>query len=42
MNSILDFLRRYADLTKIVNTAVSQYINDVKNKKFPNKSEEYN
>tara|TARA_B100000965_G_C19333136_1_gene643934 strand:- start:267 stop:755 length:489 start_codon:yes stop_codon:yes gene_type:complete len=36
------FLRRYADLTKIVNTAVSQYINDVKNKKFPNKSEEYN
>ncbi|MAQ31358.1 MAG: 3-methyl-2-oxobutanoate hydroxymethyltransferase [Flavobacteriales bacterium] len=36
------FLRRYADLTKIVNTAVSEYIHDVKNKKFPNKSEEYN
>lgn len=36
------FLRRYADLTTIVKTAVSNYIKDVKTKNFPNKNEEYN
>tara|TARA_Y100001968_G_scaffold323439_1_gene361124 strand:- start:3908 stop:4726 length:819 start_codon:yes stop_codon:yes gene_type:complete len=36
------FLRRYADLSTIVKTAVSNYISDVKAKKFPNKNEEYN
>ena len=35
------FLRRYADLTKIVNQSVTNYIEDVKTKKFPNKNEEY-
>ena len=36
------FLRRYSDLAAIVNEAVTTYISDVKTKKFPNKSEEYN
>ena len=35
------FLRRYADLTKIINQSVTDYIEDVKTKKFPNKNEEY-
>lgn len=35
------FLRRYADLSKIVNNAVSNYIKDVKESKFPNQDEEY-
>ena len=36
------FLRRYANLTHVVNKAVTHYIQDVKAKKFPNKDEEYN
>ena len=35
------FLRRYADLENIINSAVTNYINDVKSEKFPNKDEEY-
>ena len=36
------FLRRYSDLSDIVNKAVSNYISDVKKVQFPNKNEEYN
>ncbi|MBJ04653.1 MAG: 3-methyl-2-oxobutanoate hydroxymethyltransferase [Flavobacteriales bacterium] len=36
------FLRRYSNLAEIINESVSKYINDVKNKSFPNKNEEYN
>lgn len=35
------FLRRYADLTKIITDAVGQYITDVKNVSFPNDEEQY-
>ncbi len=35
------FLRRYADLDNIINGAVSQYIDDVKNVDFPNEKEQY-
>ena len=35
------FLRRYANISEIVHKAVSNYIHDVKNEKFPNSSEEY-
>jgi len=35
------FLRRYADLNKVVTGAVSQYVSDVKKKDFPNKDEKY-
>jgi len=35
------FLRRYANLAHEVNKAVTNYIHDVKTKKFPNKNEEY-
>ena len=35
------FLRRYADLSNIINDAVGQYVTDVKNVTFPNDSEEY-
>lgn len=35
------FLRRYADLATITTNAVSQYVDDVKNKSFPNKEEMY-
>jgi len=35
------FLRRYSDLSSIVNEAVGNYIKDVKDEKFPNKNEEY-
>ena len=35
------FLRRYSNLSEIVNNAVSNYINDVKNNSFPNIDEEY-
>jgi len=35
------FLRRYADLSTIVNDAVNHYIKDVKETKFPNDSEAY-
>ena len=36
------FLRRYSDLSTIINKAVGNYIKDVKTKQFPNKNEEYN
>lgn len=35
------FLRRYADLNTIMDTAVKHYINDVKSGDFPNEGEQY-
>ncbi len=35
------FLRRYSNLSEIVNNAVSNYISDVKNNSFPNNDEQY-
>lgn len=35
------FLRRYADLGNVINSAVSQYIDDVKTGDFPNENEQY-
>ncbi|MBD5183047.1 MAG: 3-methyl-2-oxobutanoate hydroxymethyltransferase [Bacteroidales bacterium] len=35
------FLRRYADLSTVINSAVSHYIDDVKEGDFPNESEQY-
>ena len=35
------FLRRYAELNKIIHGAVNQYIVDVKSKNFPNDKEQY-
>ena len=35
------FLRRYADLDKVINRAVSSYIEDVKTRDFPNENEQY-
>jgi 3-methyl-2-oxobutanoate hydroxymethyltransferase len=35
------FLRRYANLDKIISDAVNNYIKDVKNCNFPNESEQY-
>lgn len=35
------FLRRYADLSTVVNQAVGSYIDDVKNGDFPNENEQY-
>lgn len=35
------FLRRYADLDKIVTKAVSNYITDIKSGNFPNEKEQY-
>lgn len=35
------FLRRYADLSTVVNDAVTRYVNDVKARDFPNESEKY-
>lgn len=35
------FLRRYADLNTIITGAVQQYIQDVKNRDFPNQNEQY-
>lgn len=35
------FLRRYADLNTIVNSAVSNYVKDVKARDFPNEEEKY-
>jgi 3-methyl-2-oxobutanoate hydroxymethyltransferase len=35
------FLRRYANLQEIMNTAISNYIADVKSGDFPNKMEQY-
>ena len=35
------FLRRYADLDKVITDAVSNYISDVKSENFPNEQEQY-
>lgn len=35
------FLRRYADLSTVINSAVTSYINDVKSSDFPNENEQY-
>jgi 3-methyl-2-oxobutanoate hydroxymethyltransferase len=35
------FLRRYADLAMVMNTAFTNYITDVKSGDFPNKKESY-
>ena len=35
------FLRRYADLSSVINEAVSHYIDDVKTSDFPNENEQY-
>ena len=35
------FLRRYADLNKVISEAVAHYVNDVKESKFPNEEEQY-
>ena len=35
------FLRRYADLSTIINDAVGHYIDDVKSSDFPNANEQY-
>lgn len=35
------FLRRYADLSTVINEAVSRYIDDVKTSDFPNSTEQY-
>jgi 3-methyl-2-oxobutanoate hydroxymethyltransferase len=35
------FLRRYADLSTVINDAVSHYIEDVKSSDFPNENEQY-
>lgn len=35
------FLRRYADLSSIINDAVGRYIDDVKTSDFPNEHEQY-
>lgn len=35
------FLRRYADLNRVINDAVSRYVSDVKNCDFPNENEQY-
>ncbi|MGM9871060.1 MAG: 3-methyl-2-oxobutanoate hydroxymethyltransferase [Muribaculaceae bacterium] len=35
------FLRRYADLSTVINEAVSRYIDDVKTSDFPNENEQY-
>ena len=35
------FLRRYANLSEVIQNSVTNYIKDVKAKSFPNKEEEY-
>ena len=35
------FLRRYADLDKVITDAVTNYISDVKSENFPNEQEQY-
>jgi 3-methyl-2-oxobutanoate hydroxymethyltransferase len=35
------FLRRYANLSEVIQDSVKNYIKDVKAKNFPNKEEEY-
>jgi 3-methyl-2-oxobutanoate hydroxymethyltransferase len=34
-------LRRYADLYSVINSAVENYITDVKDQSFPNEEEQY-
>jgi len=35
------FLRRYADLDSVMTSALNKYVDDVKNKSFPNEDEKY-
>ena len=35
------FLRRYAELYGVINSAVKSYISDVKEKEFPSSEEQY-
>lgn len=35
------FLRKYADLHKVMNNAIQNYVSDIKTKSFPNEKEEY-
>ena len=35
------FLRRYADLSAVIDEAVSHYVSDVKSSDFPNATEQY-
>lgn len=35
------FLRRYADLSSVIEMSVEQYVNDVKTRNFPNEKEQY-
>ncbi|SHN10308.1 3-methyl-2-oxobutanoate hydroxymethyltransferase [Mucilaginibacter sp. OK098] len=35
------FLRKYADLHKVMNDAIQNYVSDIKTKSFPNEKEEY-
>lgn len=35
------FLRRYANLSDVITTAIGNYVNDVKSKDFPNQNEQY-
>ncbi len=35
------FLRRYADLNKVMNEAIAHYVDDVKGRQFPNENEAY-
>ncbi|MBP9637488.1 MAG: 3-methyl-2-oxobutanoate hydroxymethyltransferase, partial [Bacteroidaceae bacterium] len=35
------FLRRYADLNRVMTDAIGQYVSDVKSKDFPNDTEQY-
>ena len=35
------FLRRYADLDKVIHKAIAQYTEDVKSQDFPNEKEQY-
>ena len=35
------FLRRYADLNKVISEAVAHYVSDVKQNEFPNQEEQY-
>jgi 3-methyl-2-oxobutanoate hydroxymethyltransferase len=35
------FLRKYADLHEVMNSAIQNYVSDIKTKSFPNEKEEY-
>ena len=35
------FLRRYADLAEVINSAIGRYVEDVKSTDFPNEAESY-